>query len=208
MVRGQKPDFRCRQCGLPGAGWRSAGIFPDDDAIVRLAGPILPEQNDVWAIRRARCVALEPIVPTRRPIVLGLPTAAACSGRAVPPESGTHRSSCAKPRRIAPPMRERGNGFFGAGAFPIALIGTRSTCGSSQSSSRPQAMLVQGNEEERPTPYAPGRLFTPSRASSGAFPVRWEGGLSESGWRYTATCGAAPARPSRAGPWCTESRRP
>ncbi|ESX64605.1 transposase IS256 [Mesorhizobium sp. LSHC420B00] len=37
------------------------GIFPNDDAIVRLVGAILLEQNDEWAVQRARYITLETI---------------------------------------------------------------------------------------------------------------------------------------------------
>jgi putative transposase len=39
------------------------GIFPNEDAIVRLVGAILPEQNDEWAFQRARYMSLETIAP-------------------------------------------------------------------------------------------------------------------------------------------------
>ena len=38
------------------------GIFPNEQAIVRLVGAILVEQNDEWAVQRARYVTLETIV--------------------------------------------------------------------------------------------------------------------------------------------------
>lgn len=39
------------------------GIFPNEDAIVRLIGAILLEQNDEWAVQRARYMTLEAIPP-------------------------------------------------------------------------------------------------------------------------------------------------
>jgi len=42
------------------------GIFPNDDAIVRLVGAILMEQNDEWTVQRARYMTLETIAPHQR----------------------------------------------------------------------------------------------------------------------------------------------
>lgn len=39
------------------------GIFPNEEAIVRLVGAILLEQNDEWAVQRARYITLETIAP-------------------------------------------------------------------------------------------------------------------------------------------------
>ena len=41
------------------------GIFPNDAAILRLVGAILMEQNDEWAVRRARYMPLETMAPLR-----------------------------------------------------------------------------------------------------------------------------------------------
>ena len=37
------------------------GIFPNDGAIVRLAGALLLEQNGEWAVQRARYMPMETI---------------------------------------------------------------------------------------------------------------------------------------------------
>jgi len=39
------------------------GIFPNEDAITRLVGAILLEQNDEWAVQRTRYMTLETIAP-------------------------------------------------------------------------------------------------------------------------------------------------
>ena len=39
------------------------GIFPNEAAITRLVGAILLEQNDEWAVQRARYMTLETIAP-------------------------------------------------------------------------------------------------------------------------------------------------
>jgi len=52
------------------------GIFPNDEAIVRLVGAILLEQNDEWAVQRARYMTLETIASLRDDPVVGLPAVA------------------------------------------------------------------------------------------------------------------------------------
>jgi putative transposase len=49
------------------------GIFPNEAAIVRLVGAILLEQNDEWAVQRARYMTLETIAPLRDDPIVNLP---------------------------------------------------------------------------------------------------------------------------------------
>jgi putative transposase len=52
------------------------GIFPNDDAIVRLVGALLLEQNDEWAVQRARYMTLETIAPLSDDPFVSLPAVA------------------------------------------------------------------------------------------------------------------------------------
>ena len=52
------------------------GIFPNEDAIVRLIGAILLEQNDEWAVQRARYMTLETIAPLSDDPAVSLPAIA------------------------------------------------------------------------------------------------------------------------------------
>ncbi len=49
------------------------GIFPNDDAIVRLLGALLLEHNDEWAVQRARYLTPETIAPMGDGDVISLP---------------------------------------------------------------------------------------------------------------------------------------
>ncbi len=52
------------------------GIFPNDDAIVRLVGAILLKQNDEWAVQRARYITLETISQMSDDPLISLPAVA------------------------------------------------------------------------------------------------------------------------------------
>ncbi len=52
------------------------GIFPNEDAITRLVGAILLEQNDEWAVQRARYMTLETIAPLSDDPLVSLPALA------------------------------------------------------------------------------------------------------------------------------------
>jgi transposase-like protein len=52
------------------------GNFPNEDAIVRLIGAILLEQNDEWAVQRARYMTLETIAPLSDDPTVSLPAIA------------------------------------------------------------------------------------------------------------------------------------
>lgn len=52
------------------------GIFPNDEAIVRLVGAILLERNDEWAVQRARYMTLETISQMSDDPLISLPAVA------------------------------------------------------------------------------------------------------------------------------------
>ena len=53
------------------------GIFPNEDAIIRLVGAILLEQNDEWAVQRSRYMTLESVANLSDDPLVTLPTMAA-----------------------------------------------------------------------------------------------------------------------------------
>jgi putative transposase len=53
------------------------GIFPNEAAVIRLIGALLLEQNDEWAVQRARYMSLETIAPLSDAPIVTLPTVAA-----------------------------------------------------------------------------------------------------------------------------------
>jgi hypothetical protein len=54
---GQRRDQAACRCGRH--------LTANEEAIVRIIGTILLEQNDEWAVQRARCMILEVIAPLR-----------------------------------------------------------------------------------------------------------------------------------------------
>ena len=52
-------------------------IFPNEDAITRLVGAILLEQNDEWSVQRSRYMTLETIIALSDDPLVNLPLAAA-----------------------------------------------------------------------------------------------------------------------------------
>ena len=52
------------------------GIFPNEAAVIRLIGALLLEQNDEWAVQRARSMTLETIAPLSNDPLITLPPVA------------------------------------------------------------------------------------------------------------------------------------
>jgi len=52
------------------------GIFPNDEAAIRLVGAILLEQNDEWSVQRGRYMTLETIAPLSDTPIVSLPAVA------------------------------------------------------------------------------------------------------------------------------------
>jgi putative transposase len=52
------------------------GIFPNEQAITRLVGALLLEQNDEWAVQRARYMTLETIGQMSNDVIVSLPAVA------------------------------------------------------------------------------------------------------------------------------------
>ncbi|MBB4860831.1 transposase-like protein [Novosphingobium chloroacetimidivorans] len=53
------------------------GFFPDEDAIIRLVGALLLEQNNEWAVQRGRYMTLESVAQLSDDPAVTLPAMAA-----------------------------------------------------------------------------------------------------------------------------------
>jgi len=53
------------------------GIFPNEAAVTKLIGALLLEQNDKWAVQRARYMTLETIAPVSDDLTVSMPALAA-----------------------------------------------------------------------------------------------------------------------------------
>jgi Transposase, Mutator family len=83
------------------------GIFPNEAAITRLVGAILLEQNDEWAVQRARYITLESIAPVGDDPIVGLPNPAQPGDRLQDRRSATPRIGTRSIGRPRLPVRRR-----------------------------------------------------------------------------------------------------
>ena len=67
------------------------GIFPNEDAMTRLIGAILLEQNDEWAVQRGRYMTLETIAPLGDDPAVSFPAIANRPVRPMPANAASHR---------------------------------------------------------------------------------------------------------------------
>jgi Transposase, Mutator family len=81
------------------------GIFPSEDAIVRLVGAILLEKNDECAVQRDRYMTLETIAPLSDDPAVNLP-----AGNRQLINTANARD-CGDPPRATPPPGTRSHGF-------------------------------------------------------------------------------------------------
>ena len=79
------------------------GISPNEEAVVRPIGALLLEQNDAWAVQRARSLSRETITPLRDDPTVSLPAPAARSQAARPCPG----EPCYTTRRDTIPVRRR-----------------------------------------------------------------------------------------------------
>ena len=74
--RASYPDRGCKPGKFSPKRTDVVGIFPNDDAITRLAGALLLEQNDERRVQRARYMTLETMAPLSDDLTISLPVAA------------------------------------------------------------------------------------------------------------------------------------
>lgn len=75
-ILSREPDCSAALTIYGNAAYNSTGIFPNEEAVYRLVGAILLEQNDEWAVQRARYMTLETITALSDDVVVSLPTMA------------------------------------------------------------------------------------------------------------------------------------
>ena len=121
------------------------GIFPNEAAITRLVGAILLEQNDEWAVQRARYMTLETIAPLSDDPIVSLPAMAALTNPAHAGDRGDHAASYTTPRDTTfPRSRKAQVAARTAPGRPWRLEATQAI-----SQSRPETISARRHEADR-----------------------------------------------------------